>query len=339
MTAHRPPSAVPGSLLEIDGLVTSFRTPRGALRAVDGVSLRVERGRTLCVAGESGCGKSVTALSVMGLLPSSARIEQGAIRFEGLDLLALPPAQRRGLRGRAMAMVFQEPMSALNPVQTIGRQVAEVFAIHGTAGRAEAREKVLALLRQVRIDDPERRIDDYPHQLSGGMKQRVMIAMALANRPGLLVADEPTTALDVTTQAQVLQLLREAQRELGTGMLFVTHDLAVVAGIADRVAVMVAGRVVEQGSVLDVLETPAHPYTIALLAARPRPGATRRGGARLPAIPGAMPSPFERVDGCRYRARCPRAQARCGTDDPVLARVARGHDHVAACHFPEGGLA
>ena len=326
-------------LLQVEGLVTSFGTPRGQVRAVDGVSLSVARGQTVCIAGESGCGKSVTALSVMGLLPDSARIDGGSVRFNGVDLLALPPAERRGLRGRSLAMIFQEPMTALNPVLTIGHQVAEVFAIHGTAGRREARDKVLALLRQVKIPDPERRYDAYPHQLSGGMKQRVMIAMALANRPALLVADEPTTALDVTTQAQVLQLLREAQRELGMGMLFVTHDLAVVAGIADRVAVMVAGRVVEQGSVLDVLEAPAHPYTIALLAARPRPGATRRGGARLPAIAGAVPSPFDRIDGCRYRARCPRAQARCGIDDPVLARVARGNDHLAACHFPEGGLA
>ena len=341
MTAHRPPAAVPVSLLQIDGLVTSFQTPRGALRAVDGVSLRVERGQTVCIAGESGCGKSVTALSVMGLLPSAARIEQGAIRFNGVDLLTLPPARRRALRGRAMAMVFQEPMSALNPVQSVGRQVAEVFAIHATAGRAEARGKVLALLRRVGIADPERRYDEYPHQMSGGMKQRVMIAMALANGPELLIADEPTTALDVTIQAQVLELLREARRELGTGILFVTHDLAVVAGIADRVVVMVAGRVVEQGSVLDVLETPAHPYTIALLAARPRPGVTRRGGERLPAIPGAVPSPFDRVDGCRYQARCPRVQARCRAEAPALARVTHGagDGHAAACHFPEGGQA
>ena len=329
------------SLLEIDGLVTTFRTPRGTVRAVDGVSLRVARGETVCIAGESGCGKSVTALSVMGLLPDAARIEAGAIRFDGVDVLSLPPRERRALRGRALAMIFQEPMTALNPVQSVGRQVAEVFAIHGTAGRAEAREKVLALLRQVKIPDPERRYDEYPHQLSGGMKQRVMIAMALANRPALLIADEPTTALDVTIQAQVLHLLRELQRELGTGIVFVTHDLAVVAEIADRVAVMYAGRVVEQGSVFDVLERPAHPYTIALLGARPRPGQTRRGGARLEVIPGAVPAPGARVDGCRYQARCPRVQARCRTESPALARVARGGEdgHAAACHFPEGGFA
>ena len=329
------------SLLEIDGLVTSFKTPRGLVRAVDGVSLRVARGQTVCIAGESGCGKSVTALSMMGLLPDTARIEAGAIRFDGADVLTLPPAQRRRLRGRAMAMIFQEPMTALNPVQSIGHQIAEVFAIHGTAPRGAARDKVLALLRQVKIPDAERRYDEYPHQMSGGMKQRVMIAMALANRPALLIADEPTTALDVTIQAQVLQLLRELQRELGTGIVFVTHDLAVVAEIADRVVVMYAGRVVEQGSVGDVLERPAHPYTLGLLGARPRPGQTRHGGIRLSVIPGSVPSPLVRIEGCRYQARCPRAQARCRVDVPALGLVAQGalDGHAAACHFPEGGLA
>jgi peptide/nickel transport system ATP-binding protein len=328
-------------LLEIDGLVTSFKTARGNVRAVDGVSFSVARGQTVCIAGESGCGKSVTALSIMGLLPDTARVERGAIRFEGVDLLGLKPAEWRGLRGRAMAMIFQEPMTALNPVLSIGRQIGEVFAIHGTASRAEARGNVLALLRQVRIPDPERRYDEYPHQMSGGMKQRVMIAMALANRPALLIADEPTTALDVTIQAQVLALLRELQRELGTGIVFVTHDLAVVAEIADRVVVMYRGRVVEQGGVVDVLQRPAHPYTLGLLAARPRPGQTRHGGHRLEVIPGAVPPAGMHIDGCRYQSRCPRVQACCRTDEPALARVTRGAEdgHVAACHFPEGGLA
>ena len=332
---------MPDPLLEIQGLVTSFKTPRGAVRAVDGLSLSVARGQTVCIAGESGCGKSVTALSVMGLLPDSAQVEGGAIRFNGVDVLALPPAERRGLRGRALAMIFQEPMTALNPVQSIGRQIAEVFAIHGTASRSEARDKVLALLRQVKIPDAERRYDEFPHQMSGGMKQRVMIAMALANRPALLIADEPTTALDVTIQAQVLQLLRELQRELGTGIVFVTHDLAVVAEIADRVVVMYGGRVVEQGGVADVLEHPAHPYTIGLLAARPRPGQTRHGGHRLSVIPGTVPSPLLRIDGCRYQGRCPRVQARCRVEVPMLAAVAQGaaDGHAAACHFPEGGHA
>ena len=328
-------------LLEIDGLVTTFKTPRGTVRAVDGVSLSVARGQTVCIAGESGCGKSVTALSIMGLLPDSAQVESGAIRFNGVDVLTLRPAERRALRGRSLAMIFQEPMTALNPVLSIGHQIAEVFAIHGTATRDEAREKVLALLRQVKIPDAERRYDEFPHQMSGGMKQRVMIAMALANRPALLIADEPTTALDVTIQAQVLHLLRELQRELGTGIVFVTHDLAVVAEIADRVVVMYGGRVVEQGSVLDVLEHPAHPYTQGLLAARPRPGQTRHDGYRLSVIPGSVPSPLLRIDGCRYQARCPRAQARCRVDVPALEAVAHGaaDGHAAACHFPEGGHA
>jgi peptide/nickel transport system ATP-binding protein len=332
---------MPDPLLEIQGLVTSFKTSRGTLRAVDGVSLSVARGQTVCIAGESGCGKSVSALSIMGLLPDSARFESGTIRFNGVDVLALRPAERRGLRGRALAMIFQEPMTALNPVLPIGRQIAEVFAIHGTAGRREAREKVLALLRQVKIADAERRYDEYPHQMSGGMKQRVMIAMALANRPELLIADEPTTALDVTIQAQVLHLLKELQRELGTGIVFVTHDLAVVAEIADRVVVMYGGRVVEQGSVLDVLEHPAHPYTLGLLAARPRPGQTRHDGHRLNVIPGTVPSALVKIDGCRYQARCPRAQALCREEVPALAGVAHGADdgHATACHFPEGGFA
>jgi peptide/nickel transport system ATP-binding protein len=321
-------------LLEIQGLVTSLQSAGGRVRAVDGLSLSVARGQAVCVAGESGCGKSVTALSVMGLLPDSARIEAGAIRLAGADLLALPPGERRRLRGRAMAMVFQEPATALNPVQTIGRQVAEGFAIHATASRAQARERTLALLRRVGIADADRRVDDYPHQFSGGMKQRVLIAMALANRPALLVADEPTTALDPGTQAQVLQLLRELQHEHGMGLLFVTHDLDVVAGIADRVAVMVAGRVVEEGAADVVLRRPAHPYTAGLLAARPRPGQTRRGGARLAAIPGASAGADAGVDaaGCRYRPRCPHAQPRCAHEAPALAPRTPGH--AVACHFP-----
>ena len=328
----------PAPLLEIQGLVTSFKTQRGIVRAVDGVSLSVARGETVCIAGESGCGKSVTALSVMGLLPDHAQVESGSLRFDGVDLLALRPAARRALRGSAMAMIFQEPMTALNPVQSIGRQVAEVLEIHGSASGARARERVLALLRQVRIPDAERRYDEFPHQMSGGMKQRVMIAMALANRPALLIADEPTTALDVTIQAQVLDLLRELQRELGTGIVFVTHDLAVVAEIADRVVVMYGGRVVEQGGLHDVLERPAHPYTQGLLAARPRPGQTRHDGQRLSVIPGTVPSPLERVAGCRYQARCPRAQARCGAEVPLLLDVDGGGSggHGAACHFAEG---
>jgi len=331
-------------LLEIDGLVTSFETARGRVRAVDGLSLAVGPGETVCLAGESGCGKSVTALSVMGLLPETARIDAGVMRFRGADLAALRPAERRALRGRAMAMVFQEPMTALNPVLGIGRQVAEALTLHAGLTRGEARERSLGLLRQVQLADAERRFDDYPHQLSGGMRQRVLIAMALANRPQLLIADEPTTALDVTIQAQVLALLRELQRAQGTGILFVTHDLAVVAEIADRVVVMVGGRVVEQGSVVDVLERPAHPYTIGLLEARPRPGRTRRDGHRIATLAPAAAPAAARPAGCVYQARCPRVRARCLAEAPGLAPVlpaaaGRAGRHAAACHFPDGARA
>jgi oligopeptide/dipeptide ABC transporter ATP-binding protein len=289
----------------------------------------VNAGRTLCIAGESGCGKSVTALSVMGLLADSARVVSGRILFRGRDLVPLPPAERRRLRGREMAMVFQEPLTALNPVLPVGAQVAEVFRIHGTAGARAARERALALFEQVRIPDAARRFEEFPHQLSGGMKQRVTIAMALAHRPALLLADEPTTALDVTIQAQVLNLLAELQREIGMAMVFVTHDLAVVAQIADEVAVMYAGRVVERAPVAELFERPAHPYTQGLLAARPRPGQTRHDGTPLPAIRGTLPPLGQRAAGCAFRDRCPRAEARCAQQQPALRAVAPGHE--AAC--------
>jgi oligopeptide/dipeptide ABC transporter ATP-binding protein len=316
-------------VLELEGLVTAFETPRGRFRAVDGVSLRVDAGRTLCIAGESGCGKSVTALSVMGLLADNARVEFGRILFRGRDLVPLPPAERRRLRGRELAMIFQEPLTALNPVLPVGDQVAEVFRIHGTAGPKEARERAMALFEQVHIPDATRRFGEYPHQLSGGMKQRVTIAMALAHRPALLLADEPTTALDVTIQAQVLNLLAELQREIGMAMVFVTHDLAVVAQIADEVAVMYAGRVVERAPVAELFERPAHPYTQGLLAARPRPGQTRHDGTPLPAIRGNLPPLGQRATGCTFRDRCPRAEARCASETPALRPVAPGHE--AAC--------
>ena len=294
----------------------------------------VRAGQTVCIAGESGCGKSVTALSIMGLLPDSARVDGGRILFRGSDLLTLPPGERRRLRGRALAMVFLEPMTALNPVLTVGAQIAEVFLIHGTASPAEARARALAMLKKVKIPDAERRYGEYPHQMSGGMKQRVMIAIALAHEPALLIADEPTTALDVTIQAQVLKLLRDLQREMGTGIVFVTHDLAVVAEIADEVVVMYAGRVVERAPVIELFERPAHPYTLGLLNARPRAGQTRRHHGALSVIPGRLPLPGERFDGCRYQARCPRVQARCRAEEPPLRGVRYGHE--AACFFPAG---
>ena len=315
--------------LQVRGLVTSFRTPRGALRAVDELALSVQAGKTVCITGESGCGKSVTALSIMGLLPDNARIEQGQILFKGRDLVTLGSTPRRRLRGRELAMIFQEPMTALNPVVSVGDQVAEVYRIHGTAGALESRERALRMLEQVKIPDAARRCAEYPHQMSGGMKQRVMIAMALAHRPALLIADEPTTALDVTIQAQVLNLLAELQREIGMAIVFVTHDLAVVAEIADEVVVMYAGRVVERAPVVDLFERPAHPYTRGLLAARPRPGQTRHDGSTLSVISGSLPALHERGTGCAFRARCPQAMARCAEAVPVLVSVSDGHE--AAC--------
>ena len=307
------------ALLEIDGLVTSFQTPRGSVRAVDGVSVRVERGQTVCLAGESGCGKSVTALSVMGLLPEAARVEAGAIRLRGVDLLALPPRERRGLRGRVLSMVFQEPMTALNPVLTIGAQVAEVFAIHGTATRREAREKTIALLRQVRLADPERRVDDYPHQLSGGMKQRVMIALALANRPELLIADEPTTALDVTIQAQVLHLLRELQRELGLTLVFIAHDLSVVRHMCDRVAVMYLGKIVEMAGSDELYGHPRHPYTGALMSAVPIADPKLAAVKKRQILAGDVPSPTNPPAACRFHTRCWRPRT-AATSPPATSR-------------------
>jgi oligopeptide/dipeptide ABC transporter ATP-binding protein len=324
-----------GTVLELQALSTSFVTAGGSVPAVQGVSLSVLAGQTVCIAGESGCGKSVTALSIMGLLPDSARVDGGRILFRGQDLLTLSPDERRRLRGRALAMVFQEPMTALNPVLTVGQQIAEVFLIHGTASPRDARARALGMLEKVKIPDAERRYGEYPHQMSGGMKQRVMIAIALAHQPALLIADEPTTALDVTIQAQVLKLLRDLQREMGTGIVFVTHDLAVVAEIADEVVVMYAGRVVERAPVVDLFERPAHPYTLGLLNARPRAGQTRHNHGALSVIAGRLPLAGERFDGCRYQARCPRVQPHCRAEEPPLQRVqASAGGHEVACFFP-----
>ena len=261
--------------LEVRDLVTSFRTPAGLVRAVDGVSFDLEDGRTLCIAGESGCGKSVTALSIMGLLPDSAVVESGAVRFRGRDLLAMPERERMQLRGKAIGMIFQEPMTALNPVLTVGEQVAEVFLIHRSASRVEAHRRALAMLEKVQIPDAQRRYGEYPHQMSGGMKQRVMIAMALACQPKLLLADEPTTALDVTIQAQILELLRELQKQRQMAIMLITHDLGVVAENADVVCVMYAGRVVEYANVFELFENPMHPYTRGLFASIPKVGEIR----------------------------------------------------------------
>ena len=314
-------------LLEIDGLRTVFRTSAGEVPAVDGVSLTVQRGRTLGVVGESGCGKSVLSLSVMRLVAHPGRIAAGRVLLEGRDLAALSAAEMRAVRGRDIAMIFQEPMTSLNPVHPVGFQVTEGLKAHEPGlSRAELRARGIEALRRVRIPSPERRFDEYPHQLSGGMRQRVMIAMALAGRPKLLIADEPTTALDVTVQAQILDLLRELQAETGMAIILITHDLGVVAEMADEVAVMYAGKVVERSDARRLFEDPQHPYTLGLLGSIPRLDEERE---QLLAIKGSVPPPFALPPGCRFAPRCPFAIAACEAAQPPLLEVAPGHG--AAC--------
>ncbi|MBV8913564.1 MAG: ABC transporter ATP-binding protein [Acetobacteraceae bacterium] len=309
--------------LRIDGLQTSFHTEAGIVRAVSGVSLEVRRGETLAIVGESGSGKSVTGLTVMRLLGRTpARIEAGQVLLRGrdgrmVDLLTLPEREMAQVRGRDVAMVFQDPMSSLNPVFPVGEQIAETIRIHRRASRAAARREAVALLAQVGISDPERRVDAFPHQLSGGMRQRVMIAIALACDPLLLIADEPTTALDVTIQAQIITLLRRLQIERQMAMIFVTHDLKLVEEIADQVAVMYAGQVVEQGPTAAVLARPRHPYTRALLDCVPH----GRTAGRMQPIPGAGPNPLALPPGCRFHPRCPHATPACVAGPPALEQA------------------
>ena len=314
------------ALLEVEGLRTYFRTDDGEFAAVDGISFSIEAGKTLAIVGESGCGKSVTSLSIMGLLAQSGRIAAGSIRFEGRELVGLPEAALQDLRGNAMAMIFQEPMSSLNPAFTIGDQIMEVLLRHRQITKAQARELALQMLERVRIPAPAQRLDEYPHKLSGGMRQRVMIAMALANTPQLLIADEPTTALDVTIQAQILELMRALKLESGTAVLLITHDLGVVAEVADDVAVMYAGRIVERASVQALFQTPQHPYTVGLLGSMPRLDGDQ---VRLAAIEGQVPSLLNRSTGCSFAARCPFVMARCLEDTPPLRELDEGHS--AAC--------
>ncbi len=312
-------------MLEVEDLVVTASGVDAAL--VDGVSFSLARGETLCIVGESGCGKSLTALALMGLLARPAvRVARGRAHFAGHALFEMSDHDLSDLRGDRIAMIFQEPMTSLNPAFRVGEQIAETIVRHRGLGRAEARERALQLLRRVRIPAPEKRLDAYPHQLSGGMRQRVMIAMALANDPELLIADEPTTALDVTIQAQILELIAELQREAGTALILVTHDLGVVAEVADRVVVMYAGRIVEQGPVNLIFDDPQHPYTVGLLGSLPSIG--RREG-RLATIPGSVPPPSRWGPGCRFASRCPLAQQRCVTQRPELERV--GEEHAAAC--------
>ena len=353
-------------LLEIRDLQTHFFTDDGVVRAVDGVSLTIEPGKTLAVVGESGSGKSVTALSVLRLVASPpGRIVGGSIRFRGRDLLSLSEPEMRAVRGRDISMIFQEPMTSLNPVYTCGQQIMEVLELHLKADRASARAASIEMLKKVGIPSPEQRVDEYPHQMSGGMRQRVMIAMALACRPALLIADEPTTALDVTIQAQILELLRSLQRELEMSVMLITHDLGVVAETADQVAVMYAGQVVEATGVRELFHATRHPYTAGLLASLPRlrtgaaAGTTGAGAAgrttdagavgrttdagavegrdgpkeRLRVIPGQVPDPSRFPSGCRFHPRCPLAVERCRTEPPALRDVGGGH--LARCHRAE----
>jgi len=319
-------------LVAVEDLRVAFSTARGLARAVDGVSFSVGPGETLCLVGESGSGKSVTALSILRLVPEPpGRILGGRILFEGRDLLALPERDLRRVRGDRIAMVFQEPMTSLNPVFTVGSQVGEVLRLHRGLPRAAAREETVRLFREVGIPAPDSRVDEYPHRLSGGMRQRVMIAMALACRPSLLVADEPTTALDVTIQKEILDLLRRIQVERGMSILLITHDLGVVAEMADAVAVMYAGRIVESARAEELFAGPRHPYTQGLFKSRPRLGAK---SARLEPIPGAVPGPFEAFPGCRFRPRCPIGDAGCEAGEPPVEQ--KGRDHRVACRKPEG---
>ncbi len=310
-------------LLEVSDLRTVFETDEGTVRAVDGVSFAVAPGETLALVGESGSGKSVTALSILRLVPEPpGRVVAGRVLFRGRDLLGLPPREMRRVRGREISMVFQEPMTSLNPVFTCGEQIVEVLVLHERLGRRAARARALELLRLVGIPAPEQRLDEYPHQLSGGMRQRVMIAMALACRPALLIADEPTTALDVTIQAQILELLGRLRAELGMALLLITHDLGVVAEVADRVAVMYAGQVVEQAPVEGVFHATRHPYTAGLLASLPRLG--ERAAALRP-IPGQVPDAARFPAGCRFHPRCPVAVERCRAAEPPLEPAGPGH--------------
>ncbi|WP_411878722.1 ABC transporter ATP-binding protein [Polaromonas sp. YR568] len=316
------------ALLEVSGLRTSFKMEGGGeFAAVDGISFSVDSGRTLGIVGESGCGKSVTSLSIMGLLAKGqGRVSAGSIRFEGTDLATLGPDAMRALRGNRMAMIFQEPMTSLNPAFTIGDQLIEGIRCHRDISAAEAREHAIAMLRRVRIPSPEQRIDEYPHKLSGGMRQRVMIAMALACEPQLLIADEPTTALDVTIQAQVLDLMRTLREETGTAIILITHDLGVIAELADDVAVMYSGKIVERAPVARLFDQPQHPYTIGLLGSIPK---LHLAQERLNAIEGQVPTPMTRMDGCRFAPRCPFAVDKCRQEVPPLMDMGGGHE--AAC--------
>ncbi len=341
---RRPGNAGPEPVLEVEDLRVRFYTRDGVVRAVEGLSFTVGRGETLGIVGESGCGKSVTAMSILRLLPEPmARIESGTIRFNGRNLLELDEREMRSIRGNEISMIFQEPMTSLNPVLTVGHQIAEAVALHQGLSERDAMEKAVEMLERVRVPDPRRRVHEYPHQLSGGMRQRVMIAMALSCNPKVLIADEPTTALDVTIQAQILDLMHQLKDEFGTAIILITHDLGVVAEMAERVVVMYAGRKVEEAPVEALFDRPTHPYTNGLLGSIPHLNEVARlevgERPRLKEIPGMVPSLRDEIRACAFAPRCELAIDRCREEVPPLAAFAPGH--AAACWRGEevrGGL-
>lgn len=328
-TSPRPDGVGHSPLLEVENLQVEFRTRDGVAKAVNGVSYSLEEGETLAVLGESGSGKSVTAQAIMGILDSPpGYVTGGAVRFRGQDLLALPEDERRAYRGRSISMVFQDALSSLNPVFTVGWQIAEMFRVHDGMSKKDARRKAIELMEKVRIPAARDRVDDYPHQFSGGMRQRIMIAMAIALDPDVLIADEPTTALDVTVQAQIMQLLRDLQTESKMGLILITHDLGVVADVADRIEVMYAGRIMEKAPVGDIYSAPSHPYTKGLLESIPR---VDLKGQELSAIKGLPPNLTRIPVGCEFSPRCPYAQDICRAERPALRELTPGR--FSACHF------
>ena len=333
MALPQPRSSDP--LLVVENLQTHFRTPDGGVnRAVDGLSFTVNAGETVAIVGESGCGKSVTSMSILRLIPEPPGKIAGSIRFEGKDLLTLPDHEMRAIRGNEISMIFQEPMTSLNPVLTIGKQIGESLRLHQGMNRRQAEARAIEMLKLVGIPAPERRVKEYPHQLSGGMRQRVMIAMALACNPKLLIADEPTTALDVTIQAQILDLMRDLKHRVGAAIVLITHDLGVVAEVAERVIVMYAGRKVEEAEVGELFRSPKHPYTQGLLGAVPKLGSSLTGETeRLAEIPGLVPSLKQKIQGCVFAGRCTYVTDFCRQVAPALEAKAPGH--LAACHYAQ----
>ncbi|MBR0679220.1 ABC transporter ATP-binding protein [Roseomonas eburnea] len=320
------------ALLEVENLQTHFRAPDGINRAVDGVNFHVNAGETVAIVGESGCGKSVTAMSILRLIPEPPGKIAGSIRFNGRDLLKCSDREMRAIRGNEISMIFQEPMTSLNPVLTVGRQIGETLRLHQGMSAQQAEARAVEMLKLVGIPEPERRVREYPHQLSGGMRQRVMIAIALACNPKLLIADEPTTALDVTIQAQILDLMRDLKRTVGAAIVIITHDLGVVAEVAERVIVMYAGRKVEEASVEKLFRNPRHPYTQGLLGSMPKLGSSLTGEeTRLQEIPGLVPSLKRKLEGCVFASRCSHTTDLCRKVAPALEEKADGH--IAACHY------